>query len=181
MAVAWQNFYNAVNTILDGKNLSAANKDCESNFKELIQVAITFQRSCNAIRKALPTQDLPTWGQLHNWFSQLEFLKACNGLSDHTLQLLRQKNSGINKCVRTETVKGLKATVGKAADDIQDIAREWKVQLQNTGRKRILQMATQGSILEKLFGQERLDEYARRMRDSAIDGLDGLTRVKVGS
>ncbi len=71
--------------------------------------------------------------------------------------------------------------VGKAADDIQDIAREWMVQLQNTGRKRILQMAKQASILEGLLGQEKLDEYARRMRDSAIDGLDGVKKVKVGS
>lgn len=181
MAVEWQNFYNAVNSILHDRNIPAANKDCESNFKELLQVATTVQRSCNAMRVELSTQDLPTWEQLHSWFSQLEFLKACNGLSDHTLQLLRQKNSVINKRIRTETVKGLKATVGKAADAIQDIAREWKVQLQNTGRKHILQMAMQKSILEELFGQERLDEYARRMRDSAIDGLDGVTKVKVGS
>ena len=181
MAVAWQNFYNAVNSILNVKNIPTSQKECESNFKELLQVATTIQRSSNAMRETLPAQDLPTWEQLHDWFSQLELLKACNGLSDHTLQLLKQKNSGVNKRVRIETVKGLKVAVGKAADDIQDIAREWMVQLQNTGRKRILQMAKQASILEGLLGQEKLDEYARRMRDSAIDGLDGVKKVKVGS
>jgi len=181
MAIAWQNFHKAVNSILDSRNIPTANKDCESNFKELLQVATSLQPSCNTMREALPTQDLPTWEHLHNWFSQLEFLKACNGLCDHTLQLLKQKNSVINKRIRTETVKGLKTAVGKAADDIQDIAREWKIQLQKSGRKRILQMITQESILEELFGQEKLDEYARRMQDSAIDALDGVTKVKVGS
>ena len=181
MVVAWRSFHLAVNSILNGGNIPTTNKECESNFKELVQVATTVQQSCNAMPEALPTQDLPTWEQLHNWFSQLEFLKACNGLSDHTLQLLKQKNSVINKRIRTETVKSLKATVGKAADDIQDIAREWKIQLQNNGKKRILQMLMHESILEELVGHEKLDEYARMMRDSAIDGLDGVTKVKVGS
>lgn len=181
MAVAWQNFYMAVNSMLAGKNLPTTNKDCEPNFKELLQVAKAVQQSCNAMRQALPAQDVPTWEQLHKWFSELELLKACNGLCDHTLQLLKQKNSVISKRVRAETVRNLKTTVGNAADDIQNVAREWTVQLQNDGKKRILRMMKHELNLEELLSGETLDEYACRMRDSAIDGLDGVTRVKVGS
>lgn len=124
----------------------------------------------------------PMWTTLHVLFSDLERLKTWERLCDMWASIKKKegKNGRLPKEPSVDQIQVLKKEVKGRAVAMQNKVRAWKVKLEQTGTEQILEMMKSESNLEQLLGTERLKRYARSMRDSAVDALDGVIKVKVG-
>jgi N-terminal acetyltransferase B complex non-catalytic subunit len=127
-------------------------------------------------------RDLPMWTLLHFSFTELEQLKAWERVCGIWIATKKKdgKHGRLPKQPSVEQISTLKEEVRRRAITVQNEIRAWKIRLEKTGTERILEMMKRESNLEQILGVERLKRYARSMRDSAVDALDGVIKVKVG-
>jgi len=125
--------------------------------------------------------DMPMWTILHFLYSELEVLKAWEKICEVWVTAKKlDKVSRLPKEPSIAQIHSLRKDIIKRADSVQDAARAWRNKMQSTGVRKILDMMKKDSNLEELLGAERLGRYAKSMRDSALDALDGVIKVRVG-
>lgn len=141
-----------------------------------------MQKIANVPFQIEPLIGLPMWTNLHWLFLELELLKAWVQVCDVWVSALRKQGKGsrLPKKPSIDQINSLKKDVIKKANAMQDVVRGWRRRLEKTGTEEVLEMIQKDSNLELVMGAERLKRYAISMRDSAVDALNGVIRVKVG-
>jgi hypothetical protein len=123
------------------------------------------------------------FSELESWFLHLEFAKTCVMFGATATTLLKQKGHHAAGNVSADVVNKIKAEAKALGGVVQKHARTLQSGLKKDGKQKVLAVVKGGglgALIEQLASGEQLRRYVDEMVESAIEGLDGVLKVKVG-
>lgn len=129
------------------------------------------------IQQALPEEE---W--LSFLFLELEFLKFLARLLDLALAASRNKSHVLFQKVKSEQVKNARAEIDAEVTRIRQFATGWVKNLEKDSKKSMMAALydnERGRALESIVGRQFAESCIARWRDSAMDSVNGLLKIKV--
>jgi hypothetical protein len=129
------------------------------------------------------TSLLPHYTILQPLFLHLEFLKATLKFTDVALLLSKQKGHHANGKISAGVLQDIKKVIKEQSDFIHQRTKDMKERLGRSGVEDVIKAFKSGEGIGEavgvVVGEQRMRKYAREFIESAVDGLDGLLKVKV--
>lgn len=120
--------------------------------------------------------------ELESWYLHLELAKTCVQFVTTATVFLKQKSHHAARGITADALGKVRTESKALADAMQKQASSLKDGLQKSGRQKVLravQSGGLGGLIERITGGEQLRMYVDEMVESAIEGLDGVSKVKV--
>ncbi|KIW01641.1 uncharacterized protein PV09_06827 [Verruconis gallopava] len=117
------------------------------------------------------------------WYLHLEFAKACTLFAVSAAALVKQKGHHAQSAISMKVVDGIRSSARALGEAVQKQARSLQKVLKTDGGQKVLDIIKGGglgSVIERLTGGEQLRRYVDDMVASAVEGLDGVLKVKFG-
>jgi hypothetical protein len=171
--------------ILGAKHLHAS-RNIKGDLASLVSFLNTATLAIQAQDMDLGSDDrfeFTHFSELESWFLHLEFAKACMQFATTAAALLKQKSHHAASGISVDVLAKIKAEAKALGDAVQKQARVLQASLRMDGRAKVLQVIKGGGLgvlIEQLTGGEQLRRYVDEIVESAIEGLDGVLKVKVG-
>jgi hypothetical protein len=122
------------------------------------------------------------FSELESWYLHLEFAKACSAFVTAAMVLRKQKGHHAANGVALDALNKLKTETKNLADAVQKQARTLQTSLTKDGKAKVLAVVKSGGlggVIEQLIGDNELRMYVEEMVESAVEGLDGVLKIKV--
>ena len=170
---AWEVIRRVIIWIFVGSSQDLASKNIKNDFTTLADAI----RDYKLIRCEYGA--LPHWKYLHDRFTFIEVLKACDKLVECSADICKkQKAHHLSKGVSTESITKLRTVIKDRFVGIQEEAKSMKDKLTRGWIDEMAVKGDTGASVQKL-GKDFVKTQTRWIFGSAVDALNGILKVKM--
>lgn len=162
-----------------------ASRDIKQDLKSLVEYLSTATLAIKAEEMDLGADDrleFTHFSELESWYLHLEFAKTCSQFVTAATTLSKQRGHHAAGAITVDTLNKIKTEAKALGDAVQKQARTLQASLKKDGDAKVLAVVKSGGlggVIERLIGDSQLRMYVGEMVESAVEGLDGVLKVKV--
>ena len=120
--------------------------------------------------------------EFENWYLNLEFAKTCSQFVTSAFILIKQRGHHSAGVLTVNDLNKIKNAAKNLGEAVQKQARTLQVSLKKEGNAKVLQVVKSGGlggVIAQMIGESQLRMYVEEMVESAVEGLEGVLKVKV--
>jgi hypothetical protein len=181
----WDKLLLIVFWIVLGPKHHHASKDVKQDLKSLTEFLSTATLAIQVEDMDLAQDDrleFTHFSELEAWYLNLEFAKSCSLFVTAAMALSKQKGHHSAGVLTVDTLNKIKTGAKSLSDAVQKQARNLQTGLQKDGVAKVLHVVKSGGlggVIEQLAGEGPLRLYVQEMVESAVEGIEGVLRIKV--
>lgn len=121
--------------------------------------------------------------EFESWYLHLELAKTCSLFVTTAMAFSKQKgHHTASKGIPVDILNKIKTGAKALGDAVQKQAKTLQTDLKKDGKEKVLAVVKAGglgSVIDQLIGESQVRMYVGEMVDSAVEGLEGVLKVKV--